>query len=83
MHFVLNSTAGQPSAKQERCTGRRRESGGRVRGTSTRLLTGALLVLADVVDVLMEQRGAYQDRDSSADRTGDDRNDIPPELTRR
>lgn len=38
----------------------------------------------DVVDVLMEQRGAYQDRgDSSADRASDDRNDIPPDLTRR
>lgn len=42
-----------------------------------------LRVCADVVDVLMEQREAYQDRDSAADRAGDNRNDIPPELTRR
>lgn len=40
-------------------------------------------LLADVVDVLMEQRGAYLDRDSSAERAGDERNNIPAELTRR
>ena len=38
-------------------------------------------VHADVVDVLMEQRAAYQDRDG-ADRS-DESNAIPPELTRR
>lgn len=60
--------------------GRVRQTGTR-RSRSVRDLTGGLL--ADVVDVLMEQRGAYLDRDSSAERAGDERNNIPAELTRR
>ena len=37
----------------------------------------------DVLDVLMDQRSAYTDRDTQADRIGDDMNTMPPELKRR